>query len=129
MTQTYLVIWSTPNCPFDYCLSTSPLFDLNQPNGADAQCAFNRPSLLCGSCKSGLRQFPLYSLSKLLDCITYCYYLSWNPSWHNVGSSLASAKYDCCSGNFKWTHILCQCCLCIYFLFRRQVYLWYLFHC
>ena len=35
------------NCPFDYCLSTSPPVDLNQPNGADAQCAFNRSSLLC----------------------------------------------------------------------------------
>ena len=43
-----------PNCPFDYCLSTSPSVDLNQPNGADAQCAFNRSSLLCGSCQPGL---------------------------------------------------------------------------
>ena len=43
-----------PNCPFDYCLSTSPPVDLNQPNGADAQCAFNRSSLLCGACQSGL---------------------------------------------------------------------------
>ena len=43
-----------PNCPFDYCLSTSPPVYLNQPNGADAQCAFNRSSLLCGSCQPGL---------------------------------------------------------------------------
>ena len=43
-----------PNCPFDYCLSTSPPFNLNQPDGADAQCAFNRSSLLCGSCNHGL---------------------------------------------------------------------------
>ena len=43
-----------PNCPFDYCLSTSPSVDLNQPNGADAQCAFNRSSWLCGSCQPGL---------------------------------------------------------------------------
>ena len=43
-----------PNCPFDYCLSTSPPVDLNQPNGADTQCAFNRSSLLCGSCQPGL---------------------------------------------------------------------------
>ena len=28
--------------------------DLNQPNGADAQCAFNRSALLCGSCQPGL---------------------------------------------------------------------------
>ena len=38
------------NCPFDYCLSTSPPVDFNHPDGADAQCAFNRSSLLCGSC-------------------------------------------------------------------------------
>ena len=43
-----------PNCPFDYCLSTSPPIYLNKPNGADAQCAFNRSSLLCGSCQPGL---------------------------------------------------------------------------
>ena len=44
-----------PNCPFDYCLSTSPPLYLNQPNsGTDAQCAFNRSSLLCGSCHPGL---------------------------------------------------------------------------
>ena len=43
-----------PNCPFDYCLSTNASIDLNQPNGADAQCAFDRSSLLCGSCQPGL---------------------------------------------------------------------------
>ena len=44
-----------PNCPIDYCnLSTSTSFNLNQPNGADAQCAFNWSSLLCGSCQPGL---------------------------------------------------------------------------
>ena len=43
-----------PNCPFDYCLTGSPHIYLNQPNGADAQCAFNRSSLLCGSCQPGL---------------------------------------------------------------------------
>ena len=43
-----------PNCPFDYCLLTSPPVDLNQPNGADAQCAFNHSSRLCGSCQLGL---------------------------------------------------------------------------
>ena len=42
------------NCPFDYCLSISPPVNLNQPNGADDQCAFNRSSLLCGSCQPGL---------------------------------------------------------------------------
>ena len=43
-----------PNCPFDYCLSLSPPIYLNKRNGADAQCAFNRSSLLCGSCQPGL---------------------------------------------------------------------------
>ena len=43
-----------PNCPFDYCISTSPPFNLNQSDGADAQCAFNQSSLLCGSCQPGL---------------------------------------------------------------------------
>ena len=42
------------NCPFDYCISLSLPIDLNQPNGADTQCAFNRSSLLCGSCQPGL---------------------------------------------------------------------------
>ena len=45
------------NCPYDYCktfIDNSTSVNLNQPNGADAQCAFNRSSLLCGSCESGL---------------------------------------------------------------------------
>ena len=42
------------NCPFDYCNSLNVSIDLNQPNGADAQCAFNRSSLFCGSCQPGL---------------------------------------------------------------------------
>ena len=61
-----------PNCPFDYCLSTSPgpTFNLtSQPNGADAQCAFNRSSRLCGSCQ------PDHSLSlgssRCLQCPGY----------------------------------------------------------
>ena len=43
-----------PNCPFDYCLSISLSVDLSEQNGADAQCAFDRSSLLCGSCQPGL---------------------------------------------------------------------------
>ena len=58
-----------PNCPFDYCLTTSPPVDLNQPNGADAQCAFNRSSLLCGSCQPGL-SLSLGS-SRCLPCPSY----------------------------------------------------------
>ena len=40
-----------PNCPFDYCSSLNTSIDLNQPSGADAQCAFKHSSLLCGSCQ------------------------------------------------------------------------------
>ena len=58
-----------PNCPFDYCLSTSPPIDLNQPNGADAQCAFSRSFLLCGSCKLDL-SISLGS-SRCLQCPNY----------------------------------------------------------
>ena len=55
-----------PNCPFDYCLSTSPPLNLRQP---DAQCAFNRSSLLCGSCQPGL-SLSLGS-SHCLSCPSY----------------------------------------------------------
>jgi predicted outer membrane repeat protein len=58
-----------PNCPLDYCLSTSPPIDLNQAHGADAQCAFNRSSLLCGSCQPGL-SLSLGS-SRCLSCPRY----------------------------------------------------------
>ena len=58
-----------PNCPFDYCLSTNASIDLNQPNGADAQCAFDRSSLLCGSCQPGL-SLSLGS-SHCLSCPSY----------------------------------------------------------
>ena len=44
-----------PNCPYDYCKYGQTLsINLNQPNGADAQCAFGRSALLCGSCQSDL---------------------------------------------------------------------------
>ena len=61
-----------PNCPFDYCLSTSPgpIFNLtSQPNGADAQCAFNRSSRLCGSCQQD-HSLSLGS-SRCLPCPSY----------------------------------------------------------
>ena len=62
----YLVF---PNCPFDYCISISPPVNLNQSDGADAQCAFNRSSLLCGSCQPGL-SLSLGS-SRCLPCPSY----------------------------------------------------------
>ena len=57
------------NCPFDYCLSASPPFYLNQPNRGDAQCAFSRTTLLCGSCQPGL-SLSLGS-SRCLPCPSY----------------------------------------------------------
>ena len=43
-----------PNCPFDYCFHEPIYINLNTPNGADAQCAFNHSGKLCGACQNGL---------------------------------------------------------------------------
>ena len=45
-----------PNCPFDYCQpqTDNVSINLNLPNGADAQCAFNRRGTLCGACQEHL---------------------------------------------------------------------------
>ena len=45
-----------PNCPFDYCQpqTDNVSINLNLPNGADAQCAFNRTGILCGACQEHL---------------------------------------------------------------------------
>ena len=58
------------HCPLDYCHPTGTLveFNLNMPNGADAQCINNRTGLLCGSCESDLGS------SKCLLCPRY-----WQP--------------------------------------------------
>ena len=39
-----------PLCPFDYCVSHTVVFPLNDTN---IQCTYNRSSLLCGACKEG----------------------------------------------------------------------------
>ena len=56
-----------PNCPYNYCFPPSPntgIINLNDPNGADAQCNFNQSGLLCGRCRHG------YSVSAGgLNCI------------------------------------------------------------
>ena len=57
------------NCPFDYCHSLALPVDLNQPEGADTQCAFNHSSLLCGACQSDL-SLSLGS-SHCLSCPSY----------------------------------------------------------
>ena len=45
-----------PNCPFDYCQSPTEnvSMNLNLPNGADAQCAYDRSGVLCGTCQKHL---------------------------------------------------------------------------
>ena len=42
-----------PNCPYDFCLPPGVQINLNEPDGADVQCAYNRAGLLCGKCKPG----------------------------------------------------------------------------
>ena len=45
------------HCPFDYCFSPNSnneiKINLNQENGSDAQCAYNRMGTLCGTCRPG----------------------------------------------------------------------------
>ena len=66
-TSEYLIY---PNCPYDYCKSNEPvLLNLNHYDGSDAQCAYNRSLLLCGSCKAGL-SLSLGS-SRCLTCPSY----------------------------------------------------------
>ena len=45
-----------PNCPFDYCQPPTEniSMNLNLPNGADAQCHYNRSGILCGACQEHL---------------------------------------------------------------------------
>ena len=44
------------NCPFDYCQppTENVSINLNLPNGADAQCAYNRSGIICGACQEQL---------------------------------------------------------------------------
>ena len=59
------------HCSFDYCIPSKEniFINLNLPNGADVQCAFNRTDMLCGACKPGL-SLSLGS-SKCLKCPSY----------------------------------------------------------
>ena len=44
------------NCPTDYCLppNLNVSINFNVANGVDAQCAYNRTGVLCGSCQEHL---------------------------------------------------------------------------
>ena len=57
------------HCPFGYCFESGVSVNLNRPDGADAQCRFNRTGLLCGSCQPGLA-LSLGS-SRCLSCPSY----------------------------------------------------------
>ena len=59
------------DCPYDYCHSSNEniSIDLNLPNGADTQCAYNRIGVLCGSCQKHL-SLSLGS-SRCLCCHSY----------------------------------------------------------
>ena len=56
-------------CPFDYCepLTENVSINFNLPNGADAQCAYNRTGVLCGSC------IQKFSLSLASSCCLPCH--------------------------------------------------------
>ena len=58
-------------CPFDYCKHSEDnvSINFNLPNGADAQCSYNRTGVLCGSC-SGKSSLSLGS-SRCLPCHSY----------------------------------------------------------
>ena len=59
------------NCPFDYCQppSKSISINLNLPNGADAQCAYNHGGILCGPCQ---KHFSVsLGSSRCLPCHNY----------------------------------------------------------
>ena len=45
-----------PNCPLDYCRppTENVSMNLNLPDGADVQCAYNRSGVLCGGCQEHL---------------------------------------------------------------------------
>ena len=58
-------------CPFDYCQHSEDnvSINFNLPNGADAQCSYNRTGTLCGSCR-GKSSLSLAS-SQCLPCHSY----------------------------------------------------------
>ena len=58
-------------CPFDYCKHSevNVRINFNLPNGADAQCSYNRTGVLCGSCR-GKSSLSLAS-SRCLPCHSY----------------------------------------------------------
>ena len=60
-----------PNCPMDYCRppTENVSMNLNLPNGADAQCTYNRSGVLCGACQEDL-SLSLGS-SRCLPCHSY----------------------------------------------------------
>ena len=57
------------HCPYDYCRNANEetvTVNLNVPNGADEQCAYNRSGVLCGNCSGNLSLS--FGSSKCLEC-------------------------------------------------------------
>ena len=64
--EAYLLV--QPHCPYDYCHQDVTV-SLNQLNGADDQCAFQRQGTLCGACQTG---FSLsFGSSRCIECGRY----------------------------------------------------------
>ena len=83
------------DCPHDYCRSPTEIVSINLTNfinGSDAQCAFNRAGLLCGSCREG------YSLtlgsSRCLKC-THFWLLLTVPLFALAGIILMGVMMAC----------------------------------
>ena len=68
-------------CPFDYCKHSEDNISINfnLPNGADAQCSYNRTGVLCGSCR-GKSRLSLAS-SQCLPCHSDCTVSSQHDSF------------------------------------------------
>ena len=84
--------------------------NLNEPDGADAQCAFNHSSLLCGSYQPGL-SLSLGS-SLYLSCpshwpalFTAVTIAGLVAQWYSIGCISTSTQHDCCHWNVKWIDI------------------------
>ena len=95
-------------CPFDYCVSQTVNFSLNN---TDVQCAHNRSGLLCGACKegyslvSGTSQCKQCTNSRLALPVPFA--VMHGSSFGQLAPCLQT---DCSNRNTQWPDILCQHC-------------------
>ena len=66
-----------PHCPFDYCLPPYPSVEinLNDVNGADAQCANKRSGILCSVCETQQNLSLSLGNSHCINCSEDLYYI------------------------------------------------------